>query len=911
MPIPSIMRFSSGHSLLRNQLYGLSTAATFSDTSGLEKSTKILIGHSLVDESEVVSLLKSWSKEDGHESAKYMDAILQHWLKHTKQVQSAEPFDIVLKKHNENRDGSSAASVLDLWGENLGGHLELSPPLSAFHQVLEVYSYTSNYRVCLDILFHLEKSHLEGNYALKPTIETYSHVLSAVMKGNGSIGNDTIARMQESFGTSSSEERQFPKTCYHWLRAHSKLLGWGRKCDHPELLAWFYDFNKTLRQTDVLINALLHHDSQGRVVSLLGTAYQSTLIRMLQLEPSLDNAKRATEILDYLESLKLEDLPWSGHFRLVISIWANEQLFENNAAEILQELLHRFEDRHLSSIEKIPLAIYQKVIWAWSRCGKAEKAAELLRHFMRLSEERKIIMSSELQITNMFNCVFQGLFHEGEGKGNLIISLWTEMQKKKVPRDHLTFTLVLKSIAASRLPKEVVVKEALNAWAALKSDPDIKMNSKHYGSMISCWARVSSSGSRNAGNMALELLNELENLYEESNCKDENLKPHQAHYSSVMTALARSRDPGSVDRVNDVFNRMKLSYEPDVVSYSAFLRGLANGGNEESAKMAEIILNEMESKADEANEERMAPNAVSFTSVIMAHAKSKVPNAAENAERILNRLENKFAKKGDIMLQPDSIAFNTTINAWAQTRNCAESGNRAEAILRRMEKVEKDSGKMILNAFAYTNVIVAYWRSGQRNAADKALELLEEMKNKANEGGNIDCLPDTRTYTTVLQTLARSSKRNKADMTWKILSSMCDGYRKGDLTVRPNVFSFTACLNACAHTVGDAKERERAVELALKTMVEFNSYDYGPPSTVMYRSLLTAFCYQAENSKDLQKYATVAFSRCCQEGYVDESIIALLAEKIPDLYDKLPKNQLNEINLPPEWCMNVKDIKTT
>mmetsp|Transcript_19435 Transcript_19435/g.28803 ORF Transcript_19435/g.28803 Transcript_19435/m.28803 type:complete len:917 (+) Transcript_19435:291-3041(+) len=906
IPPTTGVRSSRLHCFLRKQLHALSTVAESSDTSELERSTKILIGQSLVEESNVVALLKEWSKESGNESSKHMDNILQHWLNHTKNLKSTEPFDIVLKKHNENRNGSSAASLLDLWGEKLGGHLELSPPLSAFHLVLEAYSSTDNYQVCLDILFHLERSHLNGNYALKPTIETYSHVLSAIFKGQGPINNEIVTRMQDSFGTAPPEERQCPKACYHWVKAHSKLFGCGRKCEHPELMAWFSDFDKNLRQTDVLLNALLHNDPSERIVSLLGTAYISTLITMVKAEAGLESARRATEMLDYLESLKLEDLPWTEHFRLVISIWAQEQLFEHNAPEILQDLLHRYEDRHLSSNKKIPLIIYERIIWTWSQCGKAEKAADLLRHFMRLSEERTIIMSSKSQITRMFNYVLLGLFHENERKDNLLIDLWTEMQKHNVPRDHITYSAVLKAISTSRLPKERVVKEAINAWTALQSEAEIKTSARHYGSMISCWARVSSPGLKNAADKAIGLLDELENLYKESNSEDDDLKPHQAHFSSVITALARTRDPQSVSKVDDVFDRMKLHYEPDIIAYSSFLRALANGRNEESAKRAEEILDEMETKADTAEEKHLRPNTVTYTSVIVAHSNSKVPDAAEKAERILSRLEFAFQRSGDSILQPDSIAFGTAINAWSKTRDCVEAGERAEGILRRMEAMEKDSGKTLLNAIVYTNVIVAYWRSRQKNAADKALDLLEEMKNKADEGGNIDCLPDTRTYTSVLQTLARSSRSNKADMAWKILSKMCDDYRGGNLTVRPNVFSFTACLNACAHTVGTAEERKRAVELALRIMVEFNSYDYGPPSPAIYRTLLLAFSHQAENASDLLKYATIAFSRCCQEGYADDSILILLETKVPALYEKLPRNHLNQVEIPLEWSMNVK-----
>lgn len=864
-----------------------SNTRLFSTISDLQERTRIAMEASL-DDSNVVALLQEWLDETDPKAADQMSLILQRWLDHTHRPRTIEPFSLLLAKHKHTQNGNAAALVLDHWGNLLGGDLELSPPLSAFHMVLQAHG-TSNSQGSKDILEFLEKAHTNGDYALTPTVETYSYVISAIFANRGKVDSGMMARMQEAFDA----DKKTPEYCYHMIRAYSKALG--TKDDPTKSLAWFEDLEKNLQSTDALKLALLVENPVERVVSLLGTAHKSALSILVETPTMLDHAQQGKRMLDYLESLNLEDLPWIEHFDPVVQLWANKAFLENNADAVIQELLYRLENKHLASSmrPRLPFKAYENILYFWCQTGKAAEAEDLLVHFMRMYDQDQIKNAQPRRVTKMWNNVMQAHFFENKPKR--AVALWDRMQElESVRMDQRSYSAVLKSI--SRLPPSHAVRRASKVWEALQVDPNVSPHASHFASLISTWAASSARGS---ADYALEILEELEARYKESG--REELQPLRVHYSAVVTAFGRSRDPKSVEKALAVFERMKEYYEPDTIAYSALISALANRRSTESAEQAEELLEEMISAPDLPGGQQVNPNVVTYTSVMMGWAKSGRPERAEN---VLSRMLERYAETGDETIRPDSVIYGAIISAWAKGRS-HDIGDRAEAVLRKVQHMEEETGESLLNKVIYTNVIAAHWRSRQESAAAKALDILQEMKERAGNG-DLDCMPDTISYTTAIQALARSRASDKSVQAWNLLTEMCNEYRSGNMSMKPNVISFTACMNACAFTGGGPEARNRAVKITLMAMNEFQANNYDSPSHIMYCTALKVFGRQVRDVDKRSQYVSVVFKRCCLDGQVDESTIQLLQQYVPDLYDRLPRNQNREIELPAEWTMNVR-----
>ena len=883
-----------------------------------------------------------------------MTTILQHWLQQNPHPRTTEPFLLVLKQlHAEttnnglsttttDTDSNATAtatatttmlSTLDQWGDLMGGHLELAPPLSAFHLVLDAT--TTSAQVGRDILRFLEQEHLQGNYTLAPTVETYSLVIGTTTTTIHHAENNTLRQQQQQQQQQSNDYDLVVKlqdafentkdlttpaaaanTAYHYVRGYSKALA---ACPNPtDAMQWFQDFETTVKKDDGLLlqQALLVEENpeQERVVSLLGKMYQSVLSILVDAPVrKLKNAQRSKEMIDYLASLQLDDLPWVEHYSLVVQCWATDRSFiQNKADEVLQELLQRFEEQHLVGEQQqqqssdnnnnnrrraqLPIKVYERIVWMWSHTNKASEAEELLHHVMRLMEHKQLKSTSPKQVAKMWDYVMMA--HFKEKKPQRVVRLWDRMDGNIVPKTAVSYSAILKAI--SRLPNSDAVRKASRVWEELLANPDVDPTANHYGSLISTWARSSSHG---AADYALEILEELEARHAKDP-DNEYLKPMEAHYSAVIAAFSRSyRDHRAVDKATKVFNRMKEFYQPDTITYSSFISALANGRSVECAETAEELLEEMEMLAELPDGHEVKPNAVTYTAVLQAWAKSGSPQAAEKAERILDLLETKYRETGDEMLQPDSVAYGALINAWSRMRR-PDAGARAEAILIKVKKMEAVSGTSLLNTVIYTNVMLAHWKSNKGDSARKAEALLREMLERAAEGDH-NCIPDTISYTTVIQAWARSKAPDKFSKAWDMLTEMCEGYQNGNLPIRPNVITFTAVLNACAFARGDDQNRQKAVETALMAMNEYQSHDYDAPSPIMYATLLKVFGHQVKDPKNRFKYSSIAFQRCCQDGQVDDSIIKLLQEYVPALYRQLPRNKDKQVDLPPEWTMNI------
>jgi hypothetical protein len=917
----------------------------------LQSTTK-----SPVQDAEIISVLHEWKEEGAsgvddntHKHNKdtvtaathHMKELLHHWLATRGDGRrTAEPFQIVLEHcASSHKDGPSAAAVLDEWGNLLGGDLELSPPLSAFHLVMQAYNNSdedaadaATAQVCLDLLTFLERSHLEGNYALAPTVETYSHALSAIFsaglqstnnaKAVVVVDSDLMDRFQHTFEMAavSNNQKEFsPEACYHMIRGYSKALGWGSKHDPKEGHAWFLDFENNLQRTDALTKALESKgNSKERAVSLLGRAYQSAFANLLTFEPiTLEHAERAKSMIDDLASLKLDDLPWMEHYAAVVNIWTLSKSF-TGADVVLQELLRRFEDQHLVPpasttankpdavaagksnspplFRQFPSSIYEQIVWLWCQKGKTSEAEALTLHYMRLISHNQVKSTSDKQTTQVWNHVLAG--HLKERNPGRTVEWWDRMQESAIQNNNYSYVSVLHAIARS--PKSSrAIQKATQVWEMMIEDDKAEPNASHYGALILIWSR---NASNQSADKAAEVLENLEAKYQETG--DDSLKPLERDYTAVIAAYGRSRgDRQAAEKADAIFERMKEYYEPDSRSYNAILNVVANGRSVESAEKAETILGELELLADYSPESgAVNPSIYTYTAVVQAWSKSKSADAPERAAEVVQRLEDKFIETGDPTLCPDPIMYGLLISAWSKSRR-PDAGDKAEEILGKVKDIESQTGSHLLNAVVYTNVIMSHWKSGDRYAAEKAVSLLQEMKDRVAQG-DTDCIPDVVTYTIVIQSWARSPSPGKAVHAWNLLTEMCDEWKGGNLKVKPNVISFTACLNACAYTRGSAEQRKKAVETALLAMNEFQAHEYDSPSQIMYFTLLKVFCRQIREAREKEKFVGIAFNRCCQDGQVDGAILELLHDNVPELYSKLPRNPQQQVELPPEWTMN-------
>ena len=308
-------------------------------------------------------------------------------------------------------------------------------------------------------------------------------------------------------------------------------------------------------------------------------------------------------------------------------------------------------------------------------------------------------------------------------------------------------------------------------------------------------------------------------------------------YNLVINAYAKSRFDYSVQKIEEILERMEIVYKeqcqhyetwkkgdsarsnsighnhqwsnnhpstshtitvkPDVRTYSIIINAYSH--NTQSAKVgnmkeqsselsnaqaAQDLLDRLISLYKETGDPELEPNVVTYNTVLNVWAKSYTLKGAQMAEEILKSMEDKNLA--------DVISYNAVIHAWARCGE-KESGEQAESILRRMETVQP-------NFRTYSSVIDAWSQSGQPDSAIRAQTILEEVESLYAKTKNSDLQPNTILYSSVINAYAKSTNiANKAREAAGLLKRMQELYYSGEnVKVKPSIVTFNNVLNVCA-----------------------------------------------------------------------------------------------------------------
>lgn len=173
---------------------------------------------------------------------------------------------------------------------------------------------------------------------------------------------------------------------------------------------------------------------------------------------------------------------------------------------------------------------------------------------------------------------------------------------------------------------------------------------------------------------------------------------------------------------------------------------------------------------------------------------------------------------------------------------------------------------------------------------------------------------------TVINAWARSRVIGKSQRAKTVLQKMIDMYEAGTSRARPNVFTYTAVLNACAFAVRDNAEKARALQVFMTTFDELCSSDYAEPNHVTYVVYLTALRNLLPDSDERRvPLLSKVFCKCCEDGQVSELTLrrlesALTPEQVREVYrsagfegtSPLPIGQV-----PSEWRQIVVEKKSS
>jgi pentatricopeptide repeat protein len=390
---------------------------------------------------------------------------------------------------------------------------------------------------------------------------------------------------------------------------------------------------------------------------------------------------------------------------------------------------------------------------------------------------------------------------------------------------------------------------------------NVQPNLRCFTILINAWCKQGGSIQR-----AQALLDRMEELFLDNKFGISGERINTFGYNSVMTAHVRSGNPGSADRVQELFDRMTRlgrvhdnpEMLPDKVSYTTLMQAWILERKPGFAQRVEDLLNEM----NHSRQSSLKPDVVSYGCAIDAWTKSGERSAADRAEALLRQMQHLY-KQGDKSLAPNDVCFNSIINAHSKAGNA----EKAESILQWMEESLKEGNKGAkADAVSYSSCIDAWARSESVNAAAKSQRIFLTLVHKCKQGDQ-KCEPSGATFTSLMKALSKSKSPDVARLAKENLKV----YQ--ELGIRLNTIAFNALIHACSCSSGDAHD---ALELAITTFHTMRTNKDIGVDFITYNSLLHLVDSLISDDDERQAALEDVFCKCKEDGKVNEIILATI-----------------------------------
>mmetsp|Transcript_9274 Transcript_9274/g.16864 ORF Transcript_9274/g.16864 Transcript_9274/m.16864 type:complete len:440 (+) Transcript_9274:1-1320(+) len=318
------------------------------------------------------------------------------------------------------------------------------------------------------------------------------------------------------------------------------------------------------------------------------------------------------------------------------------------------------------------------------------------------------------------------------------------------------------------VPDRVCYQYAINAWAHSRSIAGV--------------------------DKAYSLLQEMIALYQAGN---DVAAPNASNFSRVMAACARI---GDVERMEAVMEQLQDLYsatgdpdfEPNDDCWKAYIIGKAKTG---SAVEAQGILDELIECALANRNSKLMPRRGYFIDTLVAWTKqSDRYVGAEQSTRLLERMIQLGENVEYRHLLPDSKTFDKVILAWSRTRHQSAPDHIENLLLEMERQYMIGNVKVPPNLIAYTNLMLAWQRSGRNDSATNILQLFDTLRGRC-KSGDLHLCPDKYVYGIVIDTLAQSGNSLEAE---QVFEEMIEQWRKGSSKVKPDAHVFHKVLEACS-----------------------------------------------------------------------------------------------------------------
>ena len=484
---------------------------------------------------------------------------------------------------------------------------------------------------------------------------------------------------------------------------------------------------------------------------------------------------------------------------------------------------------------------------------------------------------------------------------NIIINQWIDMntsysrqkarelmdkmhQSRVVQPDTFSYTSIIRTLNNANDAKDMLHEmiELANAGNA-----SVAPNTVTYNSVLRI---IAHSGEEGALESAEEMLADMERVYKDHRKQNKlsNVIPNKISYTTLINAYASSSKKDAALDAQRIFKRMQSEYqegnteaEPNVLAYNTYIKAWVNSRRQGNALQAEKILTDMVQQYKKYKNPNVKPNVISFSTVISGWAKSNQPGSEIRAAKVFNMMMESY-KAGNKSARPNVVAYSSLIDAYVKSSN-QKNLEFAEYIYDKLCRAYLDGSDVQPTVILANQIMDAWSRSGSDDSGERAERILNELEGMCHTMKNPELQPTTLNYTTAINVWAKSSSKNKAIKARNLFQRMVQSYENGNQNAKPNVFAYTAVLNACAFCSGGMMEKKEALQIATSTFQHLESFDFDSPNHITYTTFLRVCLNLIPVSDARDSAVSSVFQKCKKNGVVTESMFQLLQYAYPNM----------------------------
>ena len=640
----------------------------------------------------------------------------------------------------------------------------LSQVLSASLQMQSVDEVISNMEEVLTIMENSDE-------CVKPNLNTYITVINAISRSDSS---DAAYRAEWYL-------KRMERTEDIELNLHDL------KSDHDE-----NDFPRTYALADVSTYNLVFN-AFASASSSKSNVIDADLI---------ERAKRADEILQRMEERyeriqREEARPDVLSYSTILNCYANAGM-ATEAEEILNKMIAISNEDSNGDGVRPNIICFNTVIDAWARTrgfDSADKAYAVLSLMENLAETREDLYPDTITYSAVISTFARSGREDAGDRAEELLQRSLHLYKKegrvKLRPDSITFITVLDALSKQSLrvfQKRRNMAECHSIEQRMKKilkqmdelDDNVRPCTVSHNVLLDLYAKTLQSEKAEH-----HLMEHMVKSYQSGN---QNVKPDIISYNSLLLALSRSPQQGSLEKAQQLLKSMEdgtlpdgIDVQPDVISYNSIITGCKRNINRSSIYMAHDLLLHMEERYRNGLS-TVKPNNITYNILLDAWSKSKHPDTMNQVHDLLEKMIDSDT------LQPDVFSFSSVISTLASSgRN--DVPEQAQKLIKRMESLNIKP-----NRITYNSLINCWSKSGRRGAAEKAEEILIQM----TEMDDPDSTPDAISFSSVINCWAQSGEEGCGERAQAILDMMESNWRGGNKNMKPNRFTYASVLNAFA-----------------------------------------------------------------------------------------------------------------